>query len=600
MIVAIAAPKLYRIARARVGRRRSPRTRHRTATSPTWAGWRPPRRSTSGAWSRRLDSDTLALGVHVDFDHLERRPDVRPGPRHPARRNAPRARRTTGRPGRRTGRPAAGRALLGLPVEAREPGSESSLGPAEVPEVDAPFEEAVPEPAVRERASREGRQERGTGDPRSPGPGAAAEEAHGAPARSALLPTRLGVVLGCPADSPRSCLYWVPALRLGEADLDRMGGLGLISVLPTATLVGAGLLVVVFASLLWLGREHRTLLLVTLLATLVSLHALPAVIETEPRFATAWQHLGFLDYIDRTGTAVPDLDARWSWPGFFAAAAFVLKACGVSDFTEVIRWWPLAIQLLYLAPMFLLTRRGFLGPVGDVLRGRLLARGHLAHDLGLDLVGLAGGRELVGVVEVLWCLLGDRGVHRGDEGRLVETTGFRGGRLACLVGLGLRVLVVGGSDRGVLCLLDLGVRGWVGLGGPGFGRDVLLHGLEARIGRRGDARGAGRRCGTGALQQEISDGSVARQHLQTQHRRDRLAGTGNRPRASRHSRRGRAAGQVGMRPLSARPVPATMSRKGRPRFSGECGRCRGPALLGSASRPHSRGYRSLLGSRWTA
>jgi hypothetical protein len=148
----------------------------------------------------------------------------------------------------------------------------------------------------------------------------------------------------------------VPALGLGEADLDGMGGLGLISVLPLPTLVGAALLVTVFASLLWLGREHKALLLITLLATVVSLHALPAVLETEPRFPTAYQHLGFLDYIDRTGSAVPDLDARWSWPGFFAVAAFVGRACGVTDFTEVIRWWPLTIQLLYLAPMFLLVR----------------------------------------------------------------------------------------------------------------------------------------------------------------------------------------------------------------------------------------------------
>nr|WP_256641864.1 lipopolysaccharide biosynthesis protein [Streptomyces murinus] len=151
-------------------------------------------------------------------------------------------------------------------------------------------------------------------------------------------------------------LYWLPALRLGEGDLDRMGGLGLVSVLPWPTLLGAALLVVVFAGLLWQRREHRALLLVTLLVTVVSLHALPAVIESEPRFATAWQHLGFLDYIDRTGSAVPDLDARWSWPGFFAVAAFVGRACGVTDFTEVIRWWPTVIQLAYLAPMLLLVR----------------------------------------------------------------------------------------------------------------------------------------------------------------------------------------------------------------------------------------------------
>ncbi|MEB3961275.1 lipopolysaccharide biosynthesis protein, partial [Streptomyces kunmingensis] len=151
-------------------------------------------------------------------------------------------------------------------------------------------------------------------------------------------------------------LYWGPVLAMGEADLDGMGGLGLVSVLSPVTLLGAALLIGVFASLLWLERPHKRLLMLTLLATVVSLHALPAVIEAEPRFATAWQHLGFMDYIDRTGSAVPDLDARWSWPGFFAAAAFLAKACGVSDLTELLRWWPTVIQLLYLAPMFLLLR----------------------------------------------------------------------------------------------------------------------------------------------------------------------------------------------------------------------------------------------------
>ncbi len=135
-----------------------------------------------------------------------------------------------------------------------------------------------------------------------------------------------------------------------------MGGLGLISVLPGATLLGAALLVLAFASALWLGRPRRGLLLAIVLLTVVSLHAVPAVLESEPRFATAWQHVGFLDFIDRTGTTAPDLDARWSWPGFFAAAAFVAKACGVDDLSGVLRWWPLVIQLLYLAPFMLLLK----------------------------------------------------------------------------------------------------------------------------------------------------------------------------------------------------------------------------------------------------
>ncbi|MEU6260070.1 lipopolysaccharide biosynthesis protein [Streptomyces sp. NPDC047043] len=360
VIVLIAAPKLYRTVRAAptpavsesaapdgdladLGAREVPAT-EKPRRHPAWA----------------LDTDTLALGIHVDFDHLERRPDVRPGPGTPP----------TGTPVvRHDHRPTwAKNPEVGLPVEEREPGSEASLGPAER-EVDAPFDaefeadfassplsasgtpsasntsSASSEEVVQETEASLVREEAPVRVPEAPPPSW----------RERLQPTRLGVILGCLLVAAL-LLYWVPALRLGEADLDQMGGLGLISILPLPTLIGAALLVAVFASLLWLGREHKALLLVTLLATVVSLHALPAVIETEPRFPTAYQHLGFLDYIDRTGSAVPDLDARWSWPGFFAVAAFVTKACGVTDLTEVIRWWPLAIQLLYLAPMFLLVR----------------------------------------------------------------------------------------------------------------------------------------------------------------------------------------------------------------------------------------------------
>lgn len=155
VIVAIAAPRLYRTVRhspppevpataapdgdlADLGTREVPaagRTRR-----PAWA----------------LDQDTLALGIHVDFDHQERRPDVRPGPGTPPT-GTPVTGVTRDRPTWALQKPSE----LGLPVQAREPGSESSLGPAE-PEVDAPFEVAfdtgkevdVPEePAAREEAA---------------------------------------------------------------------------------------------------------------------------------------------------------------------------------------------------------------------------------------------------------------------------------------------------------------------------------------------------------------------------------------------------------------------------------------------------------------
>lgn len=151
-------------------------------------------------------------------------------------------------------------------------------------------------------------------------------------------------------------LYWLPLRGMDDAALDRMNGLGLISVLPYTTLGGAALLVVAFCWALWLRAPRKALLLAVLLATVVSLHALPALLESQPRFATAWQHAGFVEYVDRTGTARPYLDARFSWPGFFAAAAFVTRACGIGDLTGVLRWWPLAMELLYLAPVALLLR----------------------------------------------------------------------------------------------------------------------------------------------------------------------------------------------------------------------------------------------------
>jgi O-antigen/teichoic acid export membrane protein len=345
VIVAIAAPKLWRIART------APPAPPADDTAPDGdlADLGTPR-ATSGAqdrpgprWALRgaMDSDTLQLAVQLNLDHQERRPDVR------------------------------------RPAWARKQPAEPETPPAEM--VDAPFEtdpvqgdlvqgNSIPVPDVgtweHTRTPEPGesalptptREPEPETDPEEAGAGAAPGDGGSGPGRTGRARLTPSVVVLSLLLVAGLGLYWGPVLGMSDTDLDGMGGLGLISVLSPVTLLGGALLIGVFASLLWLERPHKRLLLLTLLATVVSLHALPAVIEAEPRFATAWQHLGFMDYIDRTGSAVPDLDARWSWPGFFAAAAFLAKACGVSDLTEVIRWWPTAIQLLYLAPMFLLLR----------------------------------------------------------------------------------------------------------------------------------------------------------------------------------------------------------------------------------------------------
>ncbi|MFH8597586.1 lipopolysaccharide biosynthesis protein [Streptomyces rimosus] len=293
-------------------------------------------------WAQRAlrDVDTMPLGLHVDFDHMERRPDVRPAPSWAQGDGDGAAEQTVP--------PVSAKVFRAEPVTERvaEPRTDGPPPDGPPPDRSGPAPDTAGAPSVPLKAR------------------LAAAVPFG-PRIAAALPfgPRLAARLGGRPDIgiwallvAALALFWLPLRGMGDADLNRMGGLGLISVLPAATLLGAVLLVLAFASALWLSRPRRVLLAAVLVLTVVALHALPAVLEAEPRFATAWQHLGFLDHIDRTGSAVPDLDARWSWPGFFAAAQFVAEACGVTDFTEVLRWWPLTIQLLYLAPVCLLVR----------------------------------------------------------------------------------------------------------------------------------------------------------------------------------------------------------------------------------------------------
>ncbi|MFJ2744118.1 lipopolysaccharide biosynthesis protein [Streptomyces sp. NPDC087440] len=435
VIATIAAVKLYGVVRA-----------------PAEAGPVPdeaPARSGSGSGSEEAprrtlrsalgDATTLPLGISADFDHAERRPDVRIGPETPAgglfipsptwARKPPAASAQGPAEGPAEGRltadsppaavkgserPGAAPEKAGTdPAKAGTAPAETGTTPAEAGTAPqwagaapaeagtAPAEESAPEATAAASAASQAPAPARTATPAAPEPPRSTPET---PRSTPDTPTSTpaGAASPAPAHSPASTastpvaspspdasekpeipaaqpvlrvlrghvaelvlgglllaallLYWLPVRGVTDADLDRVGGLGLISVLPLATLIGAALLAVSFASLLWFERPKTVLLAAGLLATVVSLHALPAVLEAAPRFPTAWQHLGFMDYIDRTGTAVPDLDARWSWPGFFAAATFVAQACGISDMSEVIRWWPLAMQLLYLAPLFLLLK----------------------------------------------------------------------------------------------------------------------------------------------------------------------------------------------------------------------------------------------------
>ena len=145
-------------------------------------------------------------------------------------------------------------------------------------------------------------------------------------------------------------------LPLKNVDLARINGLGLISVLAGPSLTALALLALAFALTLSFPRPRALILGAQLAATVCCLHGVAALIEPLPRFPTTWVHMGFVEYIGRTGTVLPDLDARFNWPGFFALIAFVTGKHDWASLVGLMSWTPLISNLLYLLPLGMLLR----------------------------------------------------------------------------------------------------------------------------------------------------------------------------------------------------------------------------------------------------
>jgi hypothetical protein len=141
-----------------------------------------------------------------------------------------------------------------------------------------------------------------------------------------------------------------------RVDIEAMTGFGLITVLPVTMLASIAGLIVSFIVSLALPRQHPWLLLAHLVLLVVMLHGITMLVESEPRFPITWVHAGFVEFIERNGTTAPGLDTRWSWPGFFALAAFWAGSGDLHALMPALTAMPVVDNLLYLAALGLLMR----------------------------------------------------------------------------------------------------------------------------------------------------------------------------------------------------------------------------------------------------
>jgi hypothetical protein len=145
-------------------------------------------------------------------------------------------------------------------------------------------------------------------------------------------------------------------LPLGWVKIGSMNGLGLISVLPVASLAGLGLLIAAFAAMLVRRKPVALVLLAMLVAIIFCLDGVTSIVEPLPRFATTYQLYGFVNYVRHTGAVAPGVAAYFSWPGFFALIGFAAKAAGAHSLLPLLKWWPVIIDTLIVVPFMLLTR----------------------------------------------------------------------------------------------------------------------------------------------------------------------------------------------------------------------------------------------------
>ena len=130
---------------------------------------------------------------------------------------------------------------------------------------------------------------------------------------------------------------------------------GLISSIPVTfwLAVAANVIAVV---LLLRDRERPVLLATAVVALTTTMHGTVAFLEPMARFPTAWLHAGYTQYVMDTHTILPELGARFSWPGFFVMTATAIEPLSDSVPELILRFAPLAFTLAYIPPLLVIAR----------------------------------------------------------------------------------------------------------------------------------------------------------------------------------------------------------------------------------------------------
>lgn len=148
--------------------------------------------------------------------------------------------------------------------------------------------------------------------------------------------------------------FFLWSISLQHEDVQRMNDLGMVSTFPPLLIFALGVLLVSFCLTVQRATIREPLLLLHLVLLVVMLFGVQNLVEEAPRFSVVYRHAGYTDYIMHHGSVNPNLDAYFSWPGFFVLGAFLTQVAGYHDIFPFAGWAPVFYNLLYMAPLYMI------------------------------------------------------------------------------------------------------------------------------------------------------------------------------------------------------------------------------------------------------
>jgi len=150
------------------------------------------------------------------------------------------------------------------------------------------------------------------------------------------------------------CALFLWAISLQYVNIRDTTDLGLVSVLPASIIIALAILTVSFCLTLQQPELRVPIILLHLFLLIFMLYGITTLVEEAPRFSLVYRHAGYTEFIMRTGSVDPGLDAYFNWPGFFVLSAFVTRVTGYQNILPLAAWAPVFFNLIYLGPLYMI------------------------------------------------------------------------------------------------------------------------------------------------------------------------------------------------------------------------------------------------------